>query len=90
VLSADGSVKVAGLGGFSGNESEVSISWLAQAVKDGRVRYVLADGSGGGFRDGRVGATTLMAAVQQVGKQTSVSNLYDLQGLGDQLAALAN
>jgi hypothetical protein len=89
VLTAGDGVSVAGLGGFSGNESEVSVQWLAQAVKDGRVRYVLVDGSGGGFQDGRVGATTLMSAVQQVGQETSVSGLYDLQGLGDQLAALA-
>jgi 4-amino-4-deoxy-L-arabinose transferase-like glycosyltransferase len=90
VLAQNDGVSVAGLGGFSGNESEVSVGWLAQAVKDGRVRYVLADGSGGGFQDGRVGATTLMRAVQQVGRETSVSGLYDLQGLGDQLAALAS
>jgi 4-amino-4-deoxy-L-arabinose transferase-like glycosyltransferase len=90
VLNADGDVQVAGLGGFSGNESEVSIAWLAQAVQDGRIRYALADGTGGGFQDGRVGASKLMAAVQQVGRQTRVSNLYDLQRLGDQLAALVS
>ena len=89
VLNADADdVVVAGLGGFSGNESEVSIAWLAQAVQDGRIRYVLAAGGGGGFRDGRIGATTVMSAVQQVGRATGVSGLYDLQGLGDQLAAL--
>ncbi len=90
VLSEDGSVSVAGLGGFSGNESEVSVQWLAQAVQDGRVRYVLVDGSGGGFQDGRVGASALMSAVQQVGRQTSVSGLYDLQGLSGQLLAIAS
>jgi hypothetical protein len=89
VLTAGDGVSVAGLGGFSGNESEVSVSWLAQAVKDGRIRYVLAD-SGGGLRDGRVGASKLMSAVQQVGRETSVSGLYDLQGLGDQLASSAS
>src|SRR3954447_17722956 len=80
---------VAALGGFSGRESEVSTSWLAQAVRDGRIRYVLTDGSGGGLgNDGRVGASALMTAVQQVGKQTSVSGLYDLQGKADALAAV--
>jgi 4-amino-4-deoxy-L-arabinose transferase-like glycosyltransferase len=81
---------VVGLGGFSGRESAVSTSWLAQAVRDGRVRYVLADGSGdGGMRnDGRVGSSSVMAAVQQVGTKTSVSGLYDLQGKADALAAL--
>jgi 4-amino-4-deoxy-L-arabinose transferase-like glycosyltransferase len=84
---------VAGIGGFSGRESQVSTSWLAQAVRDGRIRYVLTDGSGGGLRgmgtDGRVGSTEVMAAVQQVGTQTSVSGLYDLQGKADALAALS-
>jgi 4-amino-4-deoxy-L-arabinose transferase-like glycosyltransferase len=85
---------VAGLGGFSGRESAVSTSWLAQAVRDGRIRYVLTDGSaggsgGGGMRnDGRVGSSTVMAAVQKVGAKTSVSGLYDLQGKADALAAL--
>jgi hypothetical protein len=90
VLNGGAGVSVAGLGGFSGNESEVSVAWLAQAVADGRIRYVLADSAGGGgFRDGRAGASMLMSAVQEVGRETSVSGLYDLQGLGGALAALA-
>ena len=36
---------VVGLGGFSGRESEVSVQWLAQAVKDGQIRWVLTDGT---------------------------------------------
>jgi hypothetical protein len=72
--------KVAGLGGFSGRESEVTASWLAQAVKDGRIRYVLTGGSSMGGNDGRVGSTTIMAIVAEVGRETSVSGLYDLQG----------
>ena len=81
---------VAALGGFSGRESEVSATWLAQAVKDGRIRYVLTDGSGGGMgNDGRVGSSALMAVVQQVGKETSVSGLYDLQGTAAAIAAAA-
>jgi hypothetical protein len=35
----------------------------------------------------RVGATELMAKVAQVGTSTSVSGLYDLQGLADRRAA---
>ncbi len=81
---------VAALGGFSGRESEVSATWLAQAVKDGRIRYVLTDGTGGGMgNDGRVGSSALMAVVQRVGKQTSVSGLYDLQGTAAAIAAAA-
>jgi 4-amino-4-deoxy-L-arabinose transferase-like glycosyltransferase len=79
---------VAALGGFSGRESEVSAAWLAQAVKDGRVRYVMTDGAGGGMgNDGRVGSSALMAIVQQVGQETTVSGLYDLQGTAAALAA---
>ena len=35
---------VAAIGGFSGRESQVSIEWLADAVEDGRIRYVLDRG----------------------------------------------
>jgi 4-amino-4-deoxy-L-arabinose transferase-like glycosyltransferase len=81
---------VAALGGFSGRESEVSATWLAQAVKDGRIRYVLTDGTSSGMgNDSRVGSSALMAVVQKVGKQTSVSGLYDLQGKAAAIAAAA-
>jgi 4-amino-4-deoxy-L-arabinose transferase-like glycosyltransferase len=81
--------QVAGIGGFSGRESEVSVSWLADAVQSGKVRWVIASGSGGGMPDdGRTGSTTAMNAVQQVGTETTVSGLYDLQGKADALRAL--
>jgi hypothetical protein len=79
---------VAGLGGFSGRESEVSAQWLAQAVADGRIRYVLTGGGGMG-NDGRVGSSALEAVVRKVGAQTSVSGLYDLQGKAAAIAAAA-
>ncbi|MCW2986487.1 MAG: glycosyltransferase family 39 protein, partial [Conexibacter sp.] len=83
--------KVAGLGGFSGRESEVSASWLAQAVKDGRIRYVLTGGQSGGMgNDGRTGSTTIMAIVAKVGKQTTVSGMYDLQGKAAAILAAAS
>jgi 4-amino-4-deoxy-L-arabinose transferase-like glycosyltransferase len=83
---------VAGLGGFSGRESEVSVQWLAEAVRDGRIRWVLTGGDGGfGGNDGWVGSSKVMAAVEQVGKEVdSVSGLYDLQGQADALQALAS
>jgi 4-amino-4-deoxy-L-arabinose transferase-like glycosyltransferase len=83
---------VAALGGFSGRESEVSVKWLAEAVRDGRIRWVLTGGEAAfGGNDGRVGSSRLMAAVQQVGTQVdSVSGLYDLQGKADALLALAS
>jgi 4-amino-4-deoxy-L-arabinose transferase-like glycosyltransferase len=77
---------VVGLGGFSGRESQVTIDWLADAVESGQIRYVLTSGGGGLPNDGRTGADAVMAAVEAVGKPvSSVSGLYDLQGLASQL-----
>ena len=42
---------VVAIGGFSGNESEVTAAWLADAVRAGKVRWVLA---GDGRRRRRV------------------------------------
>ncbi|MCW3017546.1 MAG: glycosyltransferase family 39 protein [Solirubrobacterales bacterium] len=96
---------VAGIGGYSGKESQVSIQWLANAVRDGRIRWVLTDGSGGGGRaDARTGSTTVMTAAAQVGTPVNLTAggtgstttdtaaagvLYDLQGQADALLALA-
>jgi hypothetical protein len=93
--------KVAGIGGFSGRESEVSVQWLAQAVRSGQIRWVLVPGgpSGGGFRgDTRAGSSKVMAAVAQVGRAVpssaygsstsgSSGTLYDLAGQADALLA---
>jgi 4-amino-4-deoxy-L-arabinose transferase-like glycosyltransferase len=77
-------VNVAALGGFSGRESEVSASWLEQAVKDGRVRYVLVDSQSSGMpNDARVGARSIMATAAQAGTKvltTGGATLYDLSG----------
>jgi 4-amino-4-deoxy-L-arabinose transferase-like glycosyltransferase/putative flippase GtrA len=95
IISSD--ARVAGIGGFSGRESEVSIRWLAEAVRSGKIRWVLTDGSGGAGsgRDGRVGSSQLMAAVAKTCKKvtvsgTSSSTLYDCAGQADALLALAN
>jgi hypothetical protein len=80
---------VAAIGGFSGRESQVSIQWLADAVQDGRIRWVLTDGGNGMPQDGRIGSTEVMAAAAEVGKSTSVDGLYDLRGQADALRALA-
>jgi 4-amino-4-deoxy-L-arabinose transferase-like glycosyltransferase len=77
---------VAALGGFSGRESEVSVSWLAQAVESGQIRYVLTDGNSGPGQDGRVGSSKVMAAVAANCERTSVSGLYDCQGSASALA----
>jgi 4-amino-4-deoxy-L-arabinose transferase-like glycosyltransferase len=83
---------VAAIGGFSGRESQVTLSWLADAVESGRIRWVVTDGNGfGAFQDSRVGAQEAMAAVRQVGTAvSSVSGLYDLQGRAAALRALAS
>jgi hypothetical protein len=92
---------VAGIGGFSGRESQVSVKWLAQAVRDGKIRWVLTDGSGAGFgQDGRVGSSKLMAAVEKTctkvpssayssSGSTTGGTLYDCAGHADALLALA-
>ena len=37
----EGDANVAGIGGFSGRESDPSVSWLAQEVRAGKIRWVL-------------------------------------------------
>jgi 4-amino-4-deoxy-L-arabinose transferase-like glycosyltransferase len=77
---------VVAIGGFSGRESQVTAAWLADAVAAGKIRYVLTSGAGGLPNDGRTGADGVMAAVEAVGKPvSSVSGLYDLQGLANAL-----
>jgi hypothetical protein len=67
IIEQDASV--AGIGGFSGRESDVSVSWLAQEVRSGKIRWVLDEpqsgGSGGGRLPGdtRTVSKTAMAAV---------------------------
>jgi 4-amino-4-deoxy-L-arabinose transferase-like glycosyltransferase len=53
-----GESNVAGIGGFSGVESSVSASWLAMEVRDGRLRWILADAGGGFGGIGAAGGTT--------------------------------
>ena len=81
--------EVAAIGGFSGNESEVTAQWLADAVRDGKIRWVLTSGdSRGGISDGRTGSRSVMAAVQNsCNPVDSVSGLYDCQGAETALAA---
>jgi 4-amino-4-deoxy-L-arabinose transferase-like glycosyltransferase len=71
--------KVAGIGGFSGRESAVSVSWFAGKVRSGQIRWVLADslggpgggpggpggGPGGPAGDSRAGSSRVLAAVQR-------------------------
>ncbi len=81
---------VAGIGGFSGRESAVTPAWLASEVSAGKLRWVLADESGGGGlrNDGRTGSTTAMAAVQSACKSVDADGvtLYDCAGASSALA----
>jgi 4-amino-4-deoxy-L-arabinose transferase-like glycosyltransferase len=60
---------VAGIGGFSGRESQITVSWLANEVRAGHIRWVLSEGSEQtGPRlpgDNRVGARVAMAVVRE-------------------------
>jgi 4-amino-4-deoxy-L-arabinose transferase-like glycosyltransferase len=87
---------VAGVGGFSGRESDVSISWLAGEVAAGKIRWVLASqsGSGAGMGAGRLpgdtrkGSSVAIAAAEKVCRKVTVgtSTLYDCQGRAAQLS----
>jgi hypothetical protein len=68
---------------FSDRESEVTATWLADAVQSGKVRRVPADAGGGvnATADGRTGAKRAMEAVTTTRKQvSSVNGLYDCSG----------
>jgi hypothetical protein len=90
IIASD--ANIVGLGGFSGRETEVSVSWLADQVRAGKVRWALSDGAGGGGlrnNDGRTGSTTALAAVAATCKQVDANGVtfYDCQGLADEIAA---
>jgi len=66
---------VAGIGGFSGRESSVSVAWLAQRVRAGAIRWVLAEGGGGGLRlpgDTRKGSASATSAVAKACRAVQV------------------
>jgi 4-amino-4-deoxy-L-arabinose transferase-like glycosyltransferase len=93
-----GDANVAGIGGFSGRESDVSVSWLAQEVSTGKIRWVLDEESTGGAVGGlpgdtRTGAKKAMAAVAQACVAVTLPSsgsaaLYDCQGRAQALAAV--
>jgi 4-amino-4-deoxy-L-arabinose transferase-like glycosyltransferase len=100
IVSSD--ADVAGIGGFSGRESDVSVSWLAQELSAGKIRWVLGEASarsgsgfGGGLPgDSRTGSKTALSAVATACKKVTLSSttgstsstLYDCQGRSAQLA----
>jgi hypothetical protein len=83
---------IAAIGGFSGRESQVSATWLADAVQQGRIRWVLADSGGGaggrgGAMDSRTGSSDVTALVRKVCTSTTSSGLYDCAGQAGALAS---
>jgi 4-amino-4-deoxy-L-arabinose transferase-like glycosyltransferase len=79
--------RVAGIGGFSGQESEVSASWFAQELRSGRIRWVIASGAGGfggGLRRGsRIGSTRIMALVAKACRPVSLTAAGGSSALSD-------
>jgi 4-amino-4-deoxy-L-arabinose transferase-like glycosyltransferase len=80
---------VAGIGGFSGRESSVSVSWLATEVRTGHLRWVLDQQSFGAPGDTRNGSSAAISAVARVcravslpGSSTGASSqtMYDCAG----------
>ena len=69
--------EVAGIGGFSGRESDVSVTWLAGEVSRGQVRWVLVEGSGSSAPrlpgDTRQGSRKAMTAVTKVCTKVTLS-----------------
>jgi 4-amino-4-deoxy-L-arabinose transferase-like glycosyltransferase len=95
---------VAGIGGFSGRESDVSVSWLAQEVRSGKIRWVLDEesstglGGGGGLPgDSRKGSRAAISAAASVCRATAATSssgtgsatLYDCHGRASALARAA-
>jgi len=84
ILSSD--ANVAGLGGFSGRESTVTVAWLASEVRTGHLRWVLIDGSQRARLPGdtRQGSQTALEAVQKECRAVSLGSgtgsIYDCRG----------
>ncbi|HEX3831557.1 MAG TPA: glycosyltransferase family 39 protein [Solirubrobacteraceae bacterium] len=98
IISSD--ANVAGLGGFSGRESTVSAQWLAMEVRDGRLRWIVADSQGGGGfggfgGDSRQGSAAALAIAEKVGRKVTFTSggtqvtMYDLQGSASAILAAA-
>jgi 4-amino-4-deoxy-L-arabinose transferase-like glycosyltransferase len=74
-----GEVNVAGIGGFSGRESNVSVSWLAQEVSSGKIHWVVGETQGGAGAgrlpgDSRAGSKVAMAAVAKACERVTLSS----------------
>ena len=89
-IIADNS-EVAGIGGFTGQESDPSISWLAGEVASGHIRWVLTSGGFARFGlGGRPGASAALNAAARacVSVKAFPSSLYDCAGRAAALRSL--
>jgi hypothetical protein len=74
---------VAGLGGFSGRESSVTATWIAQEVKAGRLRWIVGGDSGfGAPGDTRTGSEAAFAVIEKACPSVTVggTKVYDCAG----------
>jgi 4-amino-4-deoxy-L-arabinose transferase-like glycosyltransferase len=79
---------IAGLGGFSGRESSVTVAWLAAEVRSGHLRWIVVDGTQAGDLPGdtRTGSQTAFDAVARACRAVDLSpgngtvSLYDCAG----------
>jgi hypothetical protein len=77
-IISDGA-QVAGIGGFSGRESSVSVNWLAQRVREGKIRWVLdEEGSTGSGSFGGTLGTGRSGSLRAIGTGAGGSS----RGLG--------
>jgi 4-amino-4-deoxy-L-arabinose transferase-like glycosyltransferase len=88
ILSTDGTV--AGIGGFTGQESDPSISWLADEVASGHIRWVVGGGIVSTGVGARPGATAALNAVAAACKPVTAASsaFYDCSGQAAKLRAL--
>ena len=67
---------MAGIGGFSGEESSVSLAWIQMEVRQGRLTYILSETTrSGGFSGGRTGSAKAIAAAEKTATKLTVK--YD-------------
>ncbi len=87
--------KVAGIGGFSGRESDVSASWLAQRVSSGAIRWVLVEATGAqsGGRglpgDTRAGSKAAMTAAAKACKRVTLATSEGSSGEATSASSVA-
>jgi 4-amino-4-deoxy-L-arabinose transferase-like glycosyltransferase len=82
---------VAGIGGFTGQESDPSVSWLADEVANGQIRWVLSSGIPSTGVGVRPGASPALNAVAVACKPVPIvsSDFYDCGGDAAKLRAVS-